>query len=508
MAKHDLIFFERRSTPKVVKTGTPFTAPESYGKQTRRRPATEAEEKVIARGEWVRVDQSGKKGGEPGYKKTRMKGRKHLVEHLEQDSEELFHYGVKGMRWGVRKDEGSGSASSPALSEKKQKKVDSFFNEAEKARASVKEMEELGINSPAMREAYGKAVDRSDRLFAIVYGQSKDQAVQQQIQYESKRAEYLMKNAEAIQAGKLTSNQKLAMVGGVAAAAVIGYAGYTYATDSRDQNADVGDRISVNVFQRRYNESSSAFYMVGLKSFDSLDNNDIRVPSGTVFSRITAYKDESLDGRMYTTFLPGDNDKYQGVYGPVLRSRTMKARLYVSKMTTGEDVRSPSHRRRVELYADMLRELSGQPDTPEVRAKYNQKALDNYNIFARQLVVKSPTSDRYFDMVRKAGYNAILDDNDAGQLSDMPMILLNPKATVKSRQMEPLTFGAERAARKRFTEIRRLDKHGNLIVPDQYKDVAAKREKELVHTGMLAAAHIFPKMDLLTRDEKGGDPWE
>lgn len=101
---HDLIFFEKRSTPKVVDKGADFEAPESYGKQTSRRAATEEEEKVIARGDWLRVDQSGKKGGEDGYKKTRMKGREHLVQSSVDDRTEDFlaHYGVKGMKWGVR----------------------------------------------------------------------------------------------------------------------------------------------------------------------------------------------------------------------------------------------------------------------------------------------------------------------------------------------------------------------------------------------------------------------
>lgn len=76
---HDLIFFEKRSTPKVIGKGKPFTAPEGYGKQTKRRPATEEEEKVIARGDWLRVDESGTKGGQPGYKRTKMKGREHLL---------------------------------------------------------------------------------------------------------------------------------------------------------------------------------------------------------------------------------------------------------------------------------------------------------------------------------------------------------------------------------------------------------------------------------------------
>ena len=89
---HDLIFFEKRSTPKVVKRGERFVAPESYGKQTRRRPATADEEEWMRKnpGKWLRVDQSGKKGGQPGYKKTRMKGREHLVQSGMTAIEELY----------------------------------------------------------------------------------------------------------------------------------------------------------------------------------------------------------------------------------------------------------------------------------------------------------------------------------------------------------------------------------------------------------------------------------
>lgn len=68
-AEHDLIFYLNRNTPKVVARGaSPGAVPHGYGPQTKRRPATEEEEKVIARGDWLRVNKGGKKPGEPGYK--------------------------------------------------------------------------------------------------------------------------------------------------------------------------------------------------------------------------------------------------------------------------------------------------------------------------------------------------------------------------------------------------------------------------------------------------------
>lgn len=82
MSLHDLIFYEKRSTPKIVKRGEHVSdVPESYGKQTSRRAATENEEELIFKGEWVRVDSKGRRPGDPGYKKTQMPGREHLLAH-------------------------------------------------------------------------------------------------------------------------------------------------------------------------------------------------------------------------------------------------------------------------------------------------------------------------------------------------------------------------------------------------------------------------------------------
>lgn len=73
MAQHDLIFYENRSTPEVVSKGAKGNPKNGYGKQTRRRAANADEEKDIAAGRWVRVDQKGKKAGEAGYKKTKYR---------------------------------------------------------------------------------------------------------------------------------------------------------------------------------------------------------------------------------------------------------------------------------------------------------------------------------------------------------------------------------------------------------------------------------------------------
>ena len=69
MAKHRLIWMSNRNTPKVVKVGSGRYAPKpSEGRVVKSRPANKAEERTIARGEWVRVNRSGKKPGQKGYR--------------------------------------------------------------------------------------------------------------------------------------------------------------------------------------------------------------------------------------------------------------------------------------------------------------------------------------------------------------------------------------------------------------------------------------------------------
>jgi len=68
--KHDLVFFANRSTPKVVARNENVKSKNGYGKMTKRRRATEAEEETISKGRWLRVDEDGNGPKDDGYKTT------------------------------------------------------------------------------------------------------------------------------------------------------------------------------------------------------------------------------------------------------------------------------------------------------------------------------------------------------------------------------------------------------------------------------------------------------
>ena len=68
---HDLIFYKNRRTPEVVPaggSGKKGGAGTAAGPVVRRRPASAEEEKVIARGDWVRVNRYGNTPKDDTYK--------------------------------------------------------------------------------------------------------------------------------------------------------------------------------------------------------------------------------------------------------------------------------------------------------------------------------------------------------------------------------------------------------------------------------------------------------
>jgi hypothetical protein len=396
--------------------------------------------------------------------------------HIRQASEEeaLAHYGVKGMRWGVRKkDETAGETG--GISEKRQAKASAARVQLSEVERRKKEMDELGITSPHMREQYGKALDQSDRMFAFMYGQSKESALRQQMSFADQKAKTLETRAEQLESGRLTSNQKKAIVGGIAAAGVLAYVGYASYSTVQDRKGVTGEILKKNEFFQRYEQSTNNSLRMTKQKYESMSTEKVRVPKGTVFQRMTAHADEKLsEGRMYVTHTQADADRYQGIYGPALRARTKSMKLHVTKMRADVDIVSPSEKDRVSMYLDLLKDPTSGKDFRKSAQKliglddgvgifsplpgHNRMSdedfgLSTYRLFASHMYKDQPASHAYFRAVKDAGYNALLDDNDRGQLSDSPMILLNAAGSMTKLGSERLTSRQERRSRNRLTEL-------------------------------------------------------
>jgi len=86
---------------------------------------------------------------------------------------ELYHYGVKGMKWGVRRKSGSGSSSKPSWRKKT----------AAKLYANKKYAKEVHDEKERYRKEYNKGASKAGKIYNRITGLDKLMA---DVKYEAK----------------------------------------------------------------------------------------------------------------------------------------------------------------------------------------------------------------------------------------------------------------------------------------------------------------------------------
>ena len=132
--------------------------------------------------------------------------------------EALVHYGKKGMKWGVRNEDkpvgrdASGrvtesKSSAKPLSEKQQRRVEKFEKRSETMNTKISELKTANEGLQGTRNV-AKLLEKSSN--------------KQTIKDLEKAQQRAVRDAEAVQKGKLTSTQKRLIVGAVGVTAVVG----------------------------------------------------------------------------------------------------------------------------------------------------------------------------------------------------------------------------------------------------------------------------------------------
>lgn len=297
----------------------------------------------------------------------------------------------------------------------------------------------------------------------LTNGYSRKQAVNKSIREYKNKAEVYEKAAKDKAAGKLTDTQKMIIGGACVAVALTAAYGLKKYTDAK---ADValglikgGDRISYGDFFMKYMESEGRlFEEISKDAVNNLSDVDVKLTSGQVFHRISTsdeqsltYKIKNLFGerevtkdRLYLAFTEEDVTRYKamlpkywwgqwGFQNPTAHDVAYKALT---------DINSPSPKKRFEIFKQLIEEDSSirdyinqvyhvlprnQGDTQTPNPDSDLLARKCYAWLAGQLAdTNNSVATAYINKIKSLGYNAIIDDNDAGRLSDSPIIVLDP----------------------------------------------------------------------------------
>lgn len=187
-----------------------------------------------------------------------------------------------------------------------------------------------------------------------------------------------------------------------------------------------------------------------------LSDDDIFIKKGTTtFQRIvgstskaSALLQEKSSDVMYTTYTATDNDFYKSVFAQIFQKKGTGMKQFVSSMTNVNDLVMPSERKRVSVFTDLIKE---NPDFKKAfeselskLSKVNvtigeEDSQRYYKDFMSMFGNKDGTSRNiYIKKLMEMGYNALVDDNDANRVGQIPVITLNAQNDMVINGMKTL----------------------------------------------------------------------
>lgn len=201
--------------------------------------------------------------------------------------------------------------------------------------------------------------------------------------------------------------------------------------------------------------------------YAKLETGKKYIEQGETLNRVVrGVDDRALSGRLYVSKLESDSDMYKAVIPAVQKKFAFGQKeyhtVYDVKLETKKKMTLPSEKERIDTFIDTIKTPAGRQwmkdsgykaEIDELNAKeQGLKAYKKFNKVAGNQEL--PVTDVYFNKIKAKGYDAILDDNDAGIWSKEPMILLSPSSTVKVKSVKQLSADDINAAQRRVLAAR------------------------------------------------------
>lgn len=196
----------------------------------------------------------------------------------------------------------------------------------------------------------------------------------------------------------------------------------------------VGASLAVMGAMYVYKKSNPTIHVKYMKfgeiiDINNLSSKDIVVKKGTKFHRVSSksVEDYAEDGkRIYTSYLKSDARIYKEEMPKFIRKWGNQGIIsddgktsYEHIMKMNKDIKAPSKK----LMAEIYMKVTGNNEVDSGRYQRFMENLNNND---------NPDTKKFFQYVKNLGYNAILDENDAGNFTKSPLILLNPKDDIET----------------------------------------------------------------------------
>lgn len=299
----------------------------------------------------------------------------------------LAHFGVKGMRWGVRKE------YKPVGRESGSKAKDE----------TARQKAEYDAEAKRIQKAL-KANGIDDRRAAQL------------------KAKYGVAPQEEPTSG-LSKNQKIAIGIGVGVGvAALGYAAY---------KGGVFDSIkSLPLYETNATAYSKAVDGLSINWHEGVD-----LKAGSILKRVStvAEKEVRADG-FFACFRDGDVESYKAIlptFWPMWGVGTPVDGGYINHYKAAAAVRAPSGEKTFEIFKDLIKNTSNFDTAigvynPDIGNASDEVLKGLFKQFSASWIDGTDQGVKYFfDRIKSEGYNALIDFNDAGTLGKTPLRVID-----------------------------------------------------------------------------------
>lgn len=317
----------------------------------------------------------------------------------------LAHYGVLGMRWGIRKDRKGGKSGGSS----KKKSENNELNSTEVGVLN-KMFGDRGVDPSGMHAKYGPN---------SLSGKEKEPF-------------------------RLTDGQKTALK----VAGVIGVGVGLYYLN-KELPYHMGPLADVDPASKRFFKDQAKH--LSKRSLDDLTTESVNLSAGSILRRVSTAKEHSVDSAGFcAAFKPQDVDRYKAAIPVFWKIWGIDKGNggHITKIKAATGVKAPSQRETLNLFNQFIKEKPSQA----IGLRANDSA--SFFGFAHIWSTKGNSQGQAFlDYVQGKGYNALIDINDAGALGETPLRIISGKGFSVVGN-ERLTPAAIKTAQSTITRIK------------------------------------------------------